>query len=167
MTNLELKDLNESANSDKFSCGEEKIDFFLKDLAKFNQKNKFSRTYIFTKEENNEIIAFFSILASQLNTGDTRIFGIDKVPVILLGRLGVDVNYQGKNFAEVMIRIAIEKALKVSKIIGCRLLLVETSLKMKSYYLERLSINFKLFRDKKETSIIYIDLLEYELGFKI
>ncbi len=65
-----------------------------------------------------------------------------------------------------MIRIAIEKALGVIKIIGCHLLLVEMPMNMKSYYLERLSMNFKLFRDKKETSILYIDLLEYELGLK-
>jgi len=113
-------------------------------------------------EDSNEVVAFFTLSASQLNTGDARIFGIDKVPIVLLGRLGVDNNYKGKNLGFALIKIALDKSLEASKIIACRLLLVETTLDMKSYYLEKVNMGFKWFRDRKNTSILFIDLKRYE-----
>ncbi len=113
-------------------------------------------------KDTNEIIAFFTLSASQLNTGDARIFGMDKVPIVLLGRLGVDNDYKGKKLGTSLIRIALEKSVEASKIIACRLLLVETTIDLKSYYLEKIKSGFEWFRDRKTTSILFIDLKKYQ-----
>ena len=132
MTQLLLKIIDESDKIDDFNCGDDDINYFLKNLAISNQYRKLSNTYIFYLEENKQVIVYFSILASQLNTGDAHIFGIDKIPIVLLGRMGVDKNFKGNNIGRTMINIAVKKALEASKLIACRLLLVETSLDMKS-----------------------------------
>ena len=47
-----------------------------------------------------------------------------------------------------------------------RLLLVETSQDMKSYYLQKLNLGFEWFKDRKAFSILVIDLLKYEKSLK-
>jgi len=162
LTDIILKELDESDFLEDFSCRDDDIDFFLKNLAVSNQKAKFSKNYILFNKINRKTIAFISLSAAQLNTGDARIFGMDKIPVILLGRLGVDTNYQGKELGSFLIKVALEKALEASAIIACRLLLVETSKDMKNYYLEKVSMGFEWFKDKNQFSTLYIDLLKHE-----
>jgi len=162
LTDFILKDLDESDFLEDFSSGDNDINSFLKNLALSNQKAKLSKTYVLSDKINHKAVAFISLSASQLNTGDAKIFGMDKIPVILLGRLGVDTNYQGKELGSFLIKVALEKALEASAIIACRLLLVETSKDMKNYYLEKVSMGFEWFKDKKQFSTLYIDLLKHE-----
>jgi len=163
---LLLKIIDKSDKIDDFDCGDNDINYFLKNLAIPNQYRKLSNTYIFYLEENKRLVAYFSILASQLNTGDARIYGIDKIPIVLLGRMGVDKNFRGNNIGRAMINIAVKKALEASKLIACRLLLIETSLDMKSYYLEKINLGFEWFKDRKAFSILVLDLLKYENSLK-
>jgi len=162
LTDLLFKQLDKDAIIESFDCGERVINSFLTDLALLNQERKLSKTYVFCLKDSNIVIAFLTLSASQLNTGDARIFGIDKVPIVLLGRLGVDKKYKHKNLGNTLIKIALEKSLEASKIIACRLLLVETTLDMKNYYLEKVNMGFEWFRDRKNNSILFIDLKKYE-----
>jgi hypothetical protein len=162
LTDLIFKDLDRDVIIEPFDCGDQAINSFLNTLALLNQEQKLSKTYVFCLKDSNRVIAFLTLSASQLNTGDARIFGIDKVPIVLLGRLGVDNNYKHKNLSIALIKIALEKSLEASKIIACRLLLVETALEMKSYYLEKVNMGFEWFRDRKNRSILFIDLKKYE-----
>lgn len=166
MTNLLLKLIDSSDNVDDFDCGDDDINYFLKNLAIPNQNRKLSNTYILYSEESNLIVAYFSILASQINTGDARIYGIDKIPIVLLGRMGVEKKFRGNNIGRSMINAAIRKALEAGQLIACRLLLVETSKGMKSYYLEKINLGFECFRDRKTISLLVIDLLKYEKSLK-
>jgi predicted GNAT family N-acyltransferase len=162
LTDLLFKQLDKDAIIESFDCGERVINSFLTDLALLNQERKLSKTYVFCLKDSNIVIAFLTLSASQLNTGDASIFGIDKVPIVLLGRLGVDKKYKHKNLGNTLIKIALEKSLEASKIIACRLLLVETTLDMKNYYLEKVNMGFEWFRDRKNNSILFIDLKKYE-----
>ena len=162
MTDLIFKELDRDVIVESFDCGEQVINSFLKDLALLNQERKLSKTYNLCLKDSNKVIAFLTLSASQLKTGDARIFGIEKVPIVLLGRLGVDNEYKHKNVGIALIKIALEKSLEASKIIACRLLLVETTLDMKSYYLEKVHIGFEWFRDRKNSTILFIDLKKYE-----
>jgi len=166
LTNLLLKLIDSSDNVDDFDCGDDDINYFLKNLAIPNQNRKLSNSYILYSEESNLIVVYFSILASQLNTGDARIYGIDKIPIVLLGRMGVDKKFRGNNIGRSMINAAIRKALEAGQLIACRLLLVETSKGMKSYYLEKINLGFECFRDRKTISLLVIDLLKYEKSLK-
>jgi len=95
LTNLLFKLIDKSDNVDDFDCNDDDINYFLKNLAISNQNRKLSNTYILYSKNSNQIVAYFSIIASQLNTGDARIYGIDKIPIVLLGRMGVDKKLGG------------------------------------------------------------------------
>lgn len=65
MTGLSLKIIDESDKIDEFDCGDDDINFLLKNLAIAYQKRKLSNTYILKSKESNQMVAYFSILASQ------------------------------------------------------------------------------------------------------
>ena len=73
-------DVDDEVMARAIGYSDEDINNFLKNLALPNQERKFSNTYAFNLKDSNETIAFFTLSASQLNTGDARLFGIDKVP---------------------------------------------------------------------------------------
>lgn len=162
MSNLLFKEIDNTVEIDEFCCGNEIIDNFLKNLAISNNERKLSKTYVLCREEDKKVIAFFSLSASRLNTGDARIFGMDKVPVALLGQLGVDKNYNGRNLGKNLIKIALEKAYRVGKMIACRLLLIETTPDNINYYLKKVHMGFEHFGIRRNYNILYIDLLKYE-----
>ncbi|MBN1801511.1 MAG: hypothetical protein JW891_08400 [Candidatus Lokiarchaeota archaeon] len=78
MTDLVFKELSKEMVINHFDCGDDDINYFLKNCAFSNQERKLSRTYVFYLKDTKEIIAFFTLSASQLNTGDASIFGMDK-----------------------------------------------------------------------------------------
>lgn len=100
MTDLIFKELDRDVIIEPFKCGDEVINSFLNNLALLNQERKLSKTYTFCLRDSNKVIAFLTLSSSQLNTGDARIFGIDKVPIVLLGRLGVDKSFFIAQFAK-------------------------------------------------------------------
>ena len=75
-------------------------------------------------------------------------------------------NFRGYNIGRTMINIAVRISIVASKLIACRLLLIETSLDMKSYYLEKINLGFEWFKDRKTFSILVLDLLKYESSLK-
>lgn len=162
MSNLLFKEIDDSVKIDGFCCGNDIIDNFLTNLAIPNNERKLSKAFVLCRVEDKKVIAFFSLSASRLNTGDARIFGMDKVPVVLLGQLGVDKNYQGRNLGKNLIRIALEKAYRVNNMIGCRLLLVETTSNNVNYYLHKVHMGFEHFGIRRNYNLLYIDLLKYE-----
>jgi len=65
LTQLLLKVIDDSDKIDDFNCGDDEINYFLKNLAIPNQYRKLSNTYILFLEENKQVVAYFSIMASQ------------------------------------------------------------------------------------------------------
>jgi hypothetical protein len=164
MVQIKFGEFDNTTDFEEFTCGTDEIDDFLKKKAKINSEFKFSKIYTFTTLEENKVIAYFTLSASQLNIGDARIFGKNNLPATLLGQLGVDNSYKGRNLGKIMIRLALEKAYQASKIVASRLLLIETPSINREYYLNKINVGFELlkFDKKRNLDLIYIDLLKYE-----
>ena len=164
MIRIKFREFDDTLNFEEFACGNDEIDAFLKNTASINEKAKFSKIYTFTSIEDDKIIAYFTLSASQINIGDARIFGKNNVPAILLGQLGVENKNKGRNLSKKLIRLALEKAYQASRIVASRLLLVETPIIKREYYLHKINMGFELLKyDKKRNlNILFIDLLKYE-----
>ncbi|MHA1799955.1 MAG: GNAT family N-acetyltransferase [Candidatus Helarchaeota archaeon] len=164
MTYIKFKELDNSLIIDYFTSGNDNVDKFLKELARKNLKDKFSKIYVFFKLEDLKVIGYFTLNASQCNLGDAKIFGKNNIPATILGQLGVDINYRGKKLGEKLIKLALEKAYQASKIVGSRLLLVETNPINTKYYLEKVRLGFEFLKHKKKHNqdILFIDLKKYE-----
>lgn len=111
---------------DLFDCGEEVLNVWLKRNALKNQQNQASRTFVICKE--NVVVGFYALAAGavthQFVSGTLRRNMPDPIPVIVLGRLAIDVKYQGKKLGAALLKDAVLRAKSVAEQVGVKALLV-------------------------------------------
>ncbi len=99
----------------------------LKHRAFKNEIQGASRTYVVTVE--NVVVAYYCLangaIAQTLSTGKVKRNMPDPIPVMIIGRLAVDQNWQGKRIGKALLRDAILRTLQASEIAGIRAILVE------------------------------------------
>lgn len=109
-----------------FSCGEPSLDQWLLRRAMTNQATGASRTYVIAEE--GKVVGYYCLatgsVALDAATGRVRRNMPDPVPVMVLGRLAVDVSRRGLGFGKDLLRDAVLRTLQAADIIGCRALLV-------------------------------------------
>lgn len=113
-----------------FGCGKAPLDDFLKQRALKNE-GKASRTYVVVAkagESAGKVVAYYTLAAGGVNHEDCPTWAKrnmpNPVPVIVLGRLAVDAQHQGKGIGEHLLREALQRALEASRQIGARAIVV-------------------------------------------
>lgn len=116
-----------SHSLDEFGCGEASLDDWLKRRAMSNQINGASRCFVVVDEQN-KVLGYYVMaagaVAHQLATGNVRRNMPDPIPVLVLGRLAVDLKAQGIKLGAALLQDAVNRALLVSENTGVRALLV-------------------------------------------
>jgi len=112
-----------------FDCGNTALNEFFVKYAVANAAAGLARTFVATIKERPTVIGYFSIAAGSVEreTVPERVAkGTPKhaIPVVLLARLAVDLNYQGQKVGEGLLKEALLKILAASSIIGVRAVLV-------------------------------------------
>ncbi|WP_434523862.1 GNAT family N-acetyltransferase [Photorhabdus asymbiotica] len=118
--------LTDDHNLDNFNSGVDTLDNWLIDRALKNQKENASRTYVVS--ENKNVIAYYSLATGSIMSEEA----ISKfkrnmpnpIPVIILARLAVDKNYQGKGFGRYLVRDASIRVAQAADLVGVRGLIV-------------------------------------------
>ncbi len=109
-----------------FSCAKPLLDQWLQKHALKNENSGASRTYVVAKGR--QVIAWYSIAAGavvRINTpGPISRNMPAPIPVMILGRLAVAVDYQGQGFGSAMVRDAVKRTLIAANITGIRALMV-------------------------------------------
>jgi GNAT superfamily N-acetyltransferase len=112
--------------AENFSCGETTLDVWLKNRALKNEFTGASRTYVLTDDA--RIIGYYALAVGSVSQsfvhGSIKRNMPDPVPVMLLGRLAVDMCVQGKGIGKALVRDAILRTLQAAEIAGIRALLV-------------------------------------------
>ncbi len=103
------------------------LNHWLKHRAFKNEIQGASRTYVVTVE--NAVVAYYCLangaIAQTLSTGKVKRNMPAPIPVMIIGRLAVDLNWQGKRIGKALLRDAILRTLQASEIAGIRAILVE------------------------------------------
>jgi GNAT superfamily N-acetyltransferase len=120
-----------------FDCGQPSLNDWLRKRALANQTNGASRTYAACK--GGRVIGYHALAASSLSpheaTGRIRRNMPDPIPVIVLGRLAVDMNSKGKGLGRTLMADAIERASRAASVIGVRAIIVHAlSDEAKAFY---------------------------------
>ena len=119
--------INPSHQVDQFDCRNIQLNNWLKHRAFKNEIQGASRTYVVTVE--NVVVAYYCLangaIAQTLSTGKVKRNMPDPIPVMIIGRLAVDLNWQGKRVGKALLRDAILRTLQASEIAGIRAILVE------------------------------------------
>jgi GNAT superfamily N-acetyltransferase len=110
-----------------FDCGEPVLDEWLKRRAMNNPMSGASRTFVVADKEG-RVYGFYALAAGAVShleaTGAVRRNMPDPVPVMVLGRLAVDMKAQGMKLGGAMLQDAVNRAVTVSQNTGVRALLV-------------------------------------------
>jgi GNAT superfamily N-acetyltransferase len=111
-----------------FDCAQPELNNWLTRRALANQSTGTSRTWVVTGETPLRVIAFYaSCTASVIRTAAPPQLAAGQpaeLPAILLARLAVDTEHQGKGLGAALLKHFIGKALQVAEHVGVRLMLV-------------------------------------------
>jgi len=123
-----------------FDSGELSLDDWLKKRALKNQASGGSRCFVIC--ERSRVIGFYSLSAGAISHDSApknmRRNMPNPLPVLLLGRLAIDCNYQNKGLGSALLRDALLRAVSVSSGAGVFAILVHAlSEQAKRFYLSR------------------------------
>lgn len=121
----------------EFNCGEASLDEWLRKRARANQATGASRTYVLCEGE--RVLGYYALSSGAVRMpeapGRFRRNMPDPIPVVVLGRLAVDRNLQGKGTGRALVRDALTRIYHASEIIGIRGILVHAlTAQAKAFY---------------------------------
>jgi len=122
-----IKKLDHQHNLTDFDCGNLALNEYIKKYALINQKLNISQTYVGVSDAT--VLGYYSLAVASIQheQAPKKIArGLPKyaIPVMLIGRLAVDLNYQGQKVGAGLLKDAILRTQKVSEIVGIRALIV-------------------------------------------
>lgn len=165
--------LEQESNVESFDCGDSDLNDFLKHDALFFSEKRIANTYVVT--EKGIIIAYFSLLNDKVSkldaTGSSwkrlkKLFPRSKhfssYPAIKIGRLAVDLKYEGQGIGRELMKQIKESVAKGSKVSAFRFLTVDAYLSAVPFY-EKNGFKMLLGNDEnKHTRAMYFDMLELD-----
>lgn len=118
--------INSNHIRDTFDCGLDSLNQWLINKSLKNEKKGASRTYVASSF--NKIIGFYCLSAGAVRRKDTP-SNLSRnmpepIPVIILGRLAVDKEWQGKGLGQDLLSDAIKRAINASDTVGAKALIV-------------------------------------------
>jgi GNAT superfamily N-acetyltransferase len=120
-----------------FESGEPTLDHWLKHRALRNEGRGASRTYVACVDR--RVVAYYCLatgsVGSELAPGRLRRNMPDPIPVMVLGRLAVDLAWQHHGVGKALLRDAILRTVQVSEVVGVKALMVHAlSERAKHFY---------------------------------
>ena len=118
--------LNRSHDLSQFQCGEPALDEWLRRRALPNEESGASRTYVICAGR--QVVGYSALAAGAVGhaeaPGRVRRNMPDPIPVMVIGRLAMDVMFQGRGIGPALLRDAILRTLQAAEIAGIRAILV-------------------------------------------
>ena len=112
-----------------FACGRPELDKWLREYAGQQERAGSARTTFAVDEKEACIAGFFSLVTYQLEPSEAAgaMAGKRKypIPAMLLARLAVDVDYQGRGIGRIVLFTALEYLVKTSHAIGFEIVVVD------------------------------------------
>lgn len=123
---------------DHFDCGLQTLNLWLQRQALVNEISGASRTFVVS--EDGHVIGFYALATGSVRRGDApgkiKRGMPDPIPVMVLGRLAVDLHWQKKGVGPGLLKDAVFRTIAVAKQAGIRALIVHAlSDKARDFYL--------------------------------
>lgn len=146
--------LNADHDISQFDSGVSALDHWLKDVARLNEKTGGSRTYVVC--EGNRVIGFYSLAAGSVEK-DRLPSSImrsmpEPVPVVLLGQLAVDLNFQNLRLGHHLLVDAVKRVLKTAGSVGVRAIVVQAVDERARQFYER--FGFRQFSSQESLMMV-------------
>ena len=111
-----------------FSCGEPSLDAYIQRQASQDVKRDLAACYVLS-ERDNTILGYYTLSASSVTLTDLPQDLAKKsgryalVPAVLLGRIAVDLRFQGQGFSSLLLMDALRRTLRTG--VGVKLMVVD------------------------------------------
>ena len=109
-----------------FDSGVPELDTWLKRRALQNEASGASRTYVVSA--GGRVVGYYALatgaVAQQQATGKVRRNMPEPIPVMVIGRLAVDREHQGRGFGSALLKDALLRTLNAASIVGIRAILL-------------------------------------------
>ncbi len=124
---LRIEKLRRDHRVDSFTCGRPELDRFLIRFAFPAQQANGSVTYVEVPQD--EVIGFYTMVTAQVSVEEAherlaKGLGRYPIPLVVLARLAVRSDWQGRGIASGLLRDVMIRALLVGDIVGVRALAV-------------------------------------------
>lgn len=114
--------MSRNPSSDRFDSGEPVLDDWLRRRARANQASGASRTYVACEAK--RVVGYYALASGAIAQagvpGRFRRNMPDPIPVVVLARLAVDKNYQGRGWGRALFRDAARRVAHAADAIGIR-----------------------------------------------
>lgn len=134
--------LESTHHLEQFDCGEPDLNRWLQRQAFKSERDGGARTYVVCDEsEGHRVVAYYCLASGSIVRSDapgsiSRNMP-DPIPVMVMGRLAVDLQYQNRKLGSALLKDALLRVLQVSEIVGIRAVLVHAiSETAKAFYLK-------------------------------
>ncbi len=111
-----------------FRSGEPSLDDWLRERALANMAVGATRTYVITPSGSYRVVGYYALcmghILSQEVTGSMRRNMPRYIPAVVLGRLAIDTDWQGKGLGRSLLHDAVMRSLRASREVSARLLVV-------------------------------------------
>ena len=113
---------------ERFDCGNAALNRWLQQRAMANERQGVSRTVVICADEGSYVIAYACLSAGAIVLaevpGALRRNMPDPLPVVVLGRLAVDLRQQGQGLGSALVADALRRSVAARRLVGARALLV-------------------------------------------
>lgn len=126
---MAVKVLEKKHNRKGFSCGVVELDNYIQQYVSQDTKRKLAVCYILEDEQAN-VIAYYTLSSGSVDLGDLpdhvkSSLKYTEIPVVMLGRLAVDMNYQGNKLGQILLIDALKRIVEISTLIGNHAVIVD------------------------------------------
>jgi GNAT superfamily N-acetyltransferase len=123
MTNFRIEKLARRHEVDDFDCGQEGLNRFLIRFALISQQANASQTYVGLAD--NTVVGFYTLVVSEVSYDDAperlkKGLARHPVPLMLLARLAVSHEWQGKGVGAGLLKDAMCRTMQAADIAGIR-----------------------------------------------
>jgi GNAT superfamily N-acetyltransferase len=124
---LHIEKLHRTHNVEQFVCGQPELDRFLIRHALQAQQSNSSQTYVAVSGD--ELVGFYTIVAGEIQHAQApervvKSMSRHPIPLLVLARLAVQINAQGRGIGSGLLLDALGRTLQVADVIGVRALAV-------------------------------------------
>ncbi len=130
-SSYEISKLTAVHNKKHFSCGNLVLDNYLKTQAGQDIKKNVSVSYVLTMVNSADVIGYYTLSSIGIDVSELSDDIIKKLPKypllpgVLIGRLAIDSNHQGKKIGAYLLIDALKRSLLMSEQIGINAVLVD------------------------------------------
>jgi GNAT superfamily N-acetyltransferase len=131
--------LKPSHDLSQFECGEPELDDWLRRRALRNEEGGASRSYVVCVGR--QVVGYYALAAgaaAHANApGRVRRNMSNPVPVMVIGRLAIDLKFQGRGIGSALLRDAVLRTAQAAGIAGIRAILVHAILERAKRFYEK------------------------------